>query len=180
LFYKVIQKLDHLLGRASLSLMMVAGVMVLLMAFLVTYGALRRYAFDSPESYSYEISTIFLLFSGVLAVAGVEWLDRNVRNDLISSRLPPATRDIILSFVGPLIALIFCVVLTWKSLDDALYALEIGLVTPSTWRLPLAPIKFVIPFGYALLCLVLISKVCHGFALVKKVAQKRREPTTTS
>jgi TRAP-type mannitol/chloroaromatic compound transport system permease small subunit len=33
--------------------------------------------------------------------------------------------------------------------------------------LPLAPIKFVIPLGYILLCLVLLGKVIHGIALLK-------------
>jgi TRAP-type mannitol/chloroaromatic compound transport system permease small subunit len=180
LFMRVIRTLDNWIGRISQSLMLVTGILVLLMAFLATYGVLRRYAFGSPEPYSYELSTICLLWSGVLAVAGVEWLDRNVRNDLVSSRFPQAMRDIVLGFVGPLLALIFCAVLDWKSIDNALYALRIGQVTASPWALPLAPIKFVIPLGYTLLCLVLLSKVCHGFILVKNIAQKRRgEPPVT-
>jgi TRAP-type mannitol/chloroaromatic compound transport system permease small subunit len=180
LFMRVIRKLDNWIGRISQSLMLVTGILVLLMAFLATYGVLRRYAFSSPEPYSYELSTICLLWSGVLAVAGVEWLDRNVRNDLVSSRFPQAMRDIVLGFVGPLLALIFCAVLDWKSIENALYALRIGQVTASPWALPLAPIKFVIPLGYTLLCLVLLSKVCHGFITVKNIVQKRRgEPSTT-
>jgi TRAP-type mannitol/chloroaromatic compound transport system permease small subunit len=174
-FMRVIRKLDHWIGRISQYLMLVTGILVLLMAFLATYGVLRRYAFGSPEPYSYELSTICLLWSGVLAVAGVEWLDRNVRNDLISSRFPQAIRVIILGFIGPLLAFLFCAVLSWKSMENALYALEIGQVTASPWALPLAPIKFVIPLGYILLCLVLLSKICHGFILVKNIGQKRED-----
>jgi TRAP-type mannitol/chloroaromatic compound transport system permease small subunit len=177
---RVIRKLDGWIGRISQYLMLVSGILVLLMAFLATYGVIRRYVLTSPEPYSYELSTICLLWSGVLAVAGVEWLDRNVRNDLVSSRFPQAVKDIILGFIGPLLALIFCAVLTWKSVGNALYALDIGQVTASPWALPLAPIKFVIPFGYTLLCLVLISKVCHGFILVKNVAQRRKQPPPPS
>jgi TRAP-type mannitol/chloroaromatic compound transport system permease small subunit len=179
LLMRVIRKLDDWLGRISHLLMLVSGILVLLMAFLATYGVIRRYAFVSPEPYSYELSTICLLFSGVLAFAGVERLDRNVRNDLVSSRFPPAMKDIVLGFIGPLLALIFCALLTWKSVDNALYALKIGQVTASPWALPLAPIKFVIPFGYTLLCLVLIGRVCHGLILVKNIAQKRRGAPTT-
>lgn len=177
---RVIRKLDDWIGRISQFLMLVTGVLVLLMAFLATYGVIRRYAFVSPEPYSYELSTVCLLWSGVLAVAGVEWLDRNVRNDLVSSHFPQAMKDVVLGFIGPLLALIFCAVLTWKSVENALYALDIGQVTASPWALPLAPIKFVIPFGYTLLCLVLISKVCHGFTLVKNVVQRRRQPPPPS
>ena len=70
-------------------------------------------------------------------------------------------------FVISLLALVFCSVLTWKSLDNAIYALQIGQVTQSTWALPLAPIKLVIPFGYILLCLVLVVKIIQGIILIK-------------
>jgi TRAP-type mannitol/chloroaromatic compound transport system permease small subunit len=102
------------------------------------------------------------LFCGVLAVAGVERLDRHVRNDLIASRFPERFKVIVIQTIFPLMALIFCVVLTWKSLGNALYALDIGQTTKTSWALPLAPIKFVIPLGYTLLCLVLLSKLCRG------------------
>jgi len=140
LFARVMRKLDHWIGRASLALMLVSGIMVLLMAWGETYGVVKRYVFHAPDPFAYELSTMFLLFSGVLAVAGVEWLDRHVRNDMIASRFPPRMRVIVLNTIFPLLALIFCIVLTWKSLGNALYALEIGQVSQSTWALPLAPI----------------------------------------
>jgi TRAP-type mannitol/chloroaromatic compound transport system permease small subunit len=172
LFSRVIRKLDHWIGRVSLALMMVSGVMVLLMAWGETYGVVKRYVFHAPDPFAYELSTMFLLFSGVLAVAGVEWLDRHVRNDMVASRFPQSARNIVIKTIFPLLALIFCVVLDWKSLDNALYSLEIGQVSPSTWALPLAPIKFVIPLGYTLLCLVLIGKFVKGIALLRGGVKK--------
>lgn len=161
------QKLDHALGRVSLFLMLISGILVFLMAWIETYGVIKRYAFRSPDPFAYEVSTMFLLFCGVLAVAGVELLDRHVRNDLVASRFPSRAKDIVLGTIFPLLALIFCAVLTWKSLGDAIYTMQIGKVSQSTWKLPLAPIKFVIPFGYTLLCLVLVSKICRGITLLK-------------
>jgi TRAP-type mannitol/chloroaromatic compound transport system permease small subunit len=167
LFNRVMQKLDHAISRASLFLMGLSGFLVLLMAFLSTYGVVRRYIFENPEPYSYELTTMFLLFCGVLAVAGVEVLDRHVRNDIVASRFPSRVKIILLNTIFPLLALIFCAVLTWKSLGNALYALQIGQVSNSPWAVPLAPIKFVIPFGYILLCLILIGKFCRGIALLR-------------
>lgn len=167
MFNRVMQKLDHWIGRVSLFLMLVSGIMILLMAWGETYGVVKRYVFHAPDPFAYELSTMFLLFCGVLAVAGVERLDRHVRNDLVASRFPQRMRVIVLRTIFPVLALIFCVVLTWKSLGNALYALQIGQVTQSTWALPLAPIKFVIPLGYTLLCLVLIGKFCQGIALLR-------------
>ena len=167
MFNRVVQKLDHWLGRTSLFLMLLSGIMILLMAWGETYGVVKRYAFHAPDPFAYELSTMLLLFCGVLAVAGVERLDRHDRNDLVASRFPQSMKFIALRVIFPLLALLFVAVLTWKSLGDAMYALDIGKVSQSTWRLPLAPVKFVIPFGYILLCLVLIGKFCQGIALLR-------------
>ena len=136
----------------------------MLMAAAQTYGVVMRDAFDNPVSSAYELSMLFLLFSGILAFAGVEWLDQHVKNDILSSRFPQWMNKTIVDTIFPFLALIFCAVLTWKSLDNGLYALKIGQVTQSPWALPLAPIKLCIPLGYSLVCLVLIRKVIHGIA----------------
>jgi len=175
LFIRVMQKLDHWIGRVSQLLLMVSGTLILLMAWVETYGVVKRYAFHAPDPFAYELSTMFLLFCGVLAVAGVEKLDQNVRNDLLASRFPSTMKLIVINTIFPLMALAFCGVLTWKSLGNALYALEIGQVSQSTWRLPLAPIKFVIPFGYTLLCIILIGKFFRGVYLL--CGGKRQEQT---
>ena len=164
---RVIRKLDHWIGRISHLLMLLSGILILLMAWVESYGVVKRYVFHDPDPAAYELSTMFLLFCGVLAVAGVERLDRHVRNDMLASRFPPRVKLILLNTIFPLMALIFCIVLTWKSVGNALYALEIGQVSKTSWALPLAPIKFVIPLGYTLLCLVLLSKFCRGINMLK-------------
>lgn len=166
MFIKVVQKLDHWIGSVTQLLLMVSGAMIFVMAWVETYGVVKRYVFHAPDPLAYELSTMFLLFCGVLAVAGVERLDQNVKNDIIASRFPPLMKIILLNILFPMMALVFCGVLTWKSLDNALYALDIGQISQSTWRTPLAPIKMVIPFGYTLLCIILIGKICRGIALL--------------
>ena len=166
MFTRIVRKLNGWLGGISQFLILVSGLMIMTMSFAQTYGVIKRYVFHAPDPFAYELSTMFLLFCGVLAVAGVEWLDRNVRNDIISSRFPSIMKVIVINTVFPLLALVFCSVLTWKSLDNAIYALQIGQVTQSTWALPLAPIKLVIPFGYILLCLVLLAKISRGILLI--------------
>lgn len=166
--------MEYLIDRISHLLLILSGVLVLLMAWIVTYGVVKRYAFHAPDPYTYELSTMFLLFCGVLAVAAVESLDRHVRNDILSSRFPEGLQLILLRIIFPFLALIFVFLLTWKSGSNALYALRIGQVSASPWAVPLAPIKFVIPVGYGLLCLVLIGKFCHGIAELKR--GKKKDP----
>lgn len=173
MFGKVMQKLDHWIGRATQALILFSGIIILLMAWAETYAVVKRHLFK-PDPLAYELSTVILLFGGVLAVAGVEWLDRHVRNDLVASRFPPLVTHILINTLFPFLALVFCGILTWKSLDNAIYALQIGQVSQSTWRLPLAPIKLVIPAGYTLLCLVLLSKIIKGIVLLKNHGQPER------
>ena len=75
--------------------------MIMTMSFAQTYGVIKRYVFHAPDPFAYELSTMFLLFGGVLAVAGVEWLDRNVRNDIISSRFPSSVKIIVINMIFP-------------------------------------------------------------------------------
>jgi TRAP-type mannitol/chloroaromatic compound transport system permease small subunit len=179
LFMRVIRKLDDGIGRISHFLMLVSGGLILLMAWIESYGVVKRYIFNNPDPAAYELSTMFLLFCGVLAVAGVERLDRHVRNDMIASRFPERFKVIVIQTIFPLMALIFCVILTWKSMGNALYALDIGQTTKTSWALPLAPIKFVIPFGYTLLCLVLVGKICRGITNIINMIKGARIKTRT-
>jgi TRAP-type C4-dicarboxylate transport system permease small subunit len=155
---------DYIIDRLSRFLLVISGVMIVLMVFTSTYGVARRYFFRSPEPYSYEISTMFLLWSFVLAVAAVERYDRNIRVDFVSNRLPDRARHFVLSIVAPLAGLFVCTMFAWQGFAAALYSLKIGAVTMTAWKVPLFPIKIIIPIGYIVLCLVLIAKLYFGIA----------------
>jgi TRAP-type C4-dicarboxylate transport system permease small subunit len=156
---------DYIIGRLSRFLLILSGIMIVLMVFASTYGVARRYFLRSPEPYSYEISTMFLLWSFILAVAAVERYDRNIRVDFISNRVPDRARHFILSIVAPLAGLFVCSMFSWQGFAAAMYSLKIGAVTMTSWKVPLFPIKIIIPIGYIVLCLVLIAKLYFGIAI---------------
>lgn len=168
------EKLDVVRDIALHSLLIVCGFLVLAMAFLATYGVARRYIFSKPEPYSYELMRIFLLLSGVFAAASVEYFNRHVRNDLLSTRFPNGIEIAVVKMIGPALALVFCLMLTWKSLGDALYASRIGQTSDSPWAIPLAPVKLMIPIGYFLLCLVLFWKFLLGIGALHKHIKERK------
>jgi TRAP-type mannitol/chloroaromatic compound transport system permease small subunit len=166
------QTLDWLIERASHFIMVFAGMLVVLMAFITTYGVVRRYVFNSPEFYSYEFSVIFLLLSFVLVVAALERQNRFIRVDIVSNLLPDSVNNIILNILAPILGLVFISVLTWKGGVDALFAFKVGQTSSSAWQIPLFPIKIIIPIGYGLLCLVLIARLCRGLASLKGSTRK--------
>ena len=159
----ILDKIDRVLERISNFFAVLSGALVLIMAFTATYGVIRRYAFKSPEPYSYELSTIFLLWTFVLALAYLEKLDGHLRVDFFVVLLPEKIRLFLLNVTGPLFGLIFCSVLTWEGLRAAMYSLEIGEKSMSVWAVPLFPVKIIIPAGYGLLCIVLVLKIIRGF-----------------
>jgi TRAP-type C4-dicarboxylate transport system permease small subunit len=159
---------DYIIDRLSRFLLVISGVMIVLMVFTSTYGVCRRYFLHSPEPYSYEISTMFLLWSFVLAVAAVERYDRNIRVDFVSNRVSERARHVILSIVAPAAGLFVCSMFSWQGFAAAMYSLKIGAVTMTAWKAPLFPIKIVIPVGYAVLCLVLLAKLYSGIATLAR------------
>ena len=93
------QKFKHIvdpwIDRVNQVFVVLAGSMMVIMAFLQTYGSMRRYLFNSPEPISYEFSCMFLLLSFVLAIAAVERQDRLLRCDILLMRFPSKIVNII-------------------------------------------------------------------------------------
>ena len=161
-------KIEKIIDKASHIFLVLSGILIVIMMFTASYGVVRRYVFHSPEPYSYEISTMFLLFSFVFAISAVERLDRHIRVDFISSHLSNRWQHIILNIIAPVMGLLFAVMLTWKGMDVALFSLKIAEVSSSTWREPLFPIKLMVPVGYALLLLVLLVRIYKGCVSLRK------------
>jgi len=162
MFREFINKSDRVIERVSNAFTVLSGVLIVLMAFLASYGVIRRYIFESPEPYSYELSMMFLLWTFVLALAYLEKLDGHLRVDFFVILLPKRIRAFLLSVVGPVAGFIFCAVLTWEGWIVAMYSLETGEKSMSIWAVPLFPVKIVIPIGYGLLCIVLLLKIIQG------------------
>ena len=156
------QILEPWIERINQVFVVAAGSLIVIMGFLSTYGAIRRYAFNNPEPVSYEFSCMFLLISFVLAIAAVERQDRLLRCDILLERFPENIRNIISNIISSIMGLTFFGLIAWISFGDALRALEIGQVSRSSWPVPLFPVKIFIPIGYGFLCLVLLVRLFLG------------------
>ncbi|NLY39385.1 MAG: TRAP transporter small permease [Firmicutes bacterium] len=157
---KALNRVVELLSWIAL---VIGGILILLMALIVTYGVFRRYVLLNPEYYSVEISLMIMVWCFVLAAAHVERKEQQIRNDLLSSMLPPKGQIFLLQVFTPIAGLVFVGTMTWRSWINAFYSLQIGEVSAATlWGVPLFPIKIVVPIGYGLLCLVLLIKLING------------------
>ncbi len=168
MFKKAMQTLDRIIERISYFGVYASGVMAVIMCFLATYGVLRRYAFNRPEPYSYELSTIFLMVGIVLALPYIQRRGRHLRVDILANRFPTNIGYILLNILGPVMALFYLVPMTWQSWVDAHYSLIVGERSFSAWAPPYFPIKVWIPIGVGVLCLVLFAQLCRGIYLLKE------------
>ncbi len=171
---KFIQVVNLWLDRLTRAFVFVAGVLIIIMAFLATYGSLKRYAFNSPDPIAYEFSCMFLLLSFVLAIAAVERQDRFLRCDLLLERVPHSIRNIIMNIISPILGLTFFGIVTYMSYGDAIRALQIGQVSTSALPVPLFPVKIFIPVSYGLFCIILVMRLVLGFARIKKPYEEPR------
>lgn len=176
---KADRTLNQWTKRVNQGLVIFAGSLIVAMAFLATYGSVRRYVFNSPEPISYELSKMFLLFSFVLAIAAVEMQNRFLRCDLLLERFPRNMRNIILNILSPILGFIFFGIITWISFSDTLRAFQIDQHSQSSWPVPLFPVKIMIPIGYGFLCLVLSIRLIHGLLQLKISSAETRESVDT-
>jgi TRAP-type C4-dicarboxylate transport system permease small subunit len=158
----VLRRVDRVAERICFFFLVLAGALTVLMSLLTTYGVIRRYVFHNPEPYSYELVTMFFLFSFVFAVSYVDRGDRHIRVDLISNMMSPNWRNVLLNIISPLLGLTYAVLLSRQGWVAAVRSFEIGEVSMSVWAEPLGPVKIMIPIGYALLCLALLTRIWRG------------------
>jgi TRAP-type mannitol/chloroaromatic compound transport system permease small subunit len=167
--YRLARRITAIIGRLSSYFLLLSGFLIVIMVLAATYGVVRRYVFDSPEPYSYELSMMFLLFSFVFAISAVERLSQQLRVDIVSNKMPDKMRHVVLSIITPILGLAFVCVLFYKGIEAALYSFEIGERSISAWRQPMGPIKLMIPIGYSVLLMVLIVKLVAGVARFRRM-----------
>ena len=171
---KIFLLIDKIIGNLGDWFLLFSGILILIMSALSTYGVGRRYLLNSPEPYSYELSTMLLVACVVLAVAGLQRHRRHLRVDFIAGRLRAHWENVLLNILTPLLALFYVGIITWKSWDNAFYSMSIGETSQSSWEEPLFPIKFLVPIGMGLLCLVLTSQLIQGIGELGKRILKQR------
>jgi TRAP-type C4-dicarboxylate transport system permease small subunit len=159
MFRKIMQLYGSLTGNLSKFFLLISGIQMMLMIFVTTYGVVMRYFFRSPEPVSYEICTIFMLWSFVFAISEVERLDEHIVADIFIQYAPKFISKFLKKIIAPIMGIIFCGMLTWKGWDAAFYSFKINEVSTSVWAEPIFPVKVMIPICYALVTLVLINKL---------------------
>jgi len=162
----VLRTLDKAVDVMSRLALWVSGLLILAMAFVITYGVAMRYFFHRPSSVAMELMKILMVPGLVLGVSFVEREKRHLKVDFISRKFPEKVQIVLFEIIVPLAALFVGYVLVWKSGVAAAYSYSIHETSYCSWAEPLWPVKMTIPVGYGLLCVILLAKLCKGAALL--------------
>lgn len=177
---KIFITIDKVIERVAGWGLLSSGIMILIMGFLSTYAVIRRYLFNNPEPYSYEISTILLTVCVVIAISGLQRAKRHLRVDFLANYFSPTAQVVFLDIIGPILGLIYVAIITWQSWKGFAYSFSVHETSQSVWREPLWPTKLVIPVSMFWLCLVLLSQLIRGCINVAKGVKAKPEEAATT
>ena len=138
-----------------------ASFIIFLIMVITTVEVVARYAFNSPTIWVWPVNRqlfgVFILFAGIYTMSKREHIRIEIFYDHFPPRLKLIARIIaLLSFIS------FIGVLIWQGTWMGWNALEVGEKASGTFRLPLYPLKLLIPIAAFLFLIEGIAVICRG------------------
>ena len=144
--------------RTTAVLAMAAGGLILAMSLWITYDVLARYFLDIASPWSFDLSEYSLVWITFLGAPWVLLQDRHVRIEILVDALPaPAQR--VLGTAVSVVAILACLVLTWRTGIAAVEYFRSDIMMPRIWRIPRIWPYAVVPIGSALLACAFIVRL---------------------
>ncbi len=127
-------------------------------ALLEAVEVVRRYVFDLPTDWSWELAA---MLSGAMFITGAGWVlkeNKHVRTDLVYAKLSRKWQAIFDLVFFTVIFFSFVGVLAVKSTLQSIYSVGILEKTFSMWSPPLYPLKIIIAVSFVVLLLQGLAK----------------------
>jgi TRAP-type mannitol/chloroaromatic compound transport system permease small subunit len=152
----------------SISSGKIFSFLIIPVALLEAVEAVRRYVFDVPTDWSWELAA---MLAGAMFIVGAGWVlkeERHVRTDILYTKMPRKWKAISDVFFFTVIFFVFVGVLTVKSTLQAIYSVSIREGTFSMWSPPLYPLKIIIALGFIILLLQGMAKLIRDIYYLAK------------
>lgn len=114
-------KTDRILDGIIKFFGVIAGILFMMMALIVTYNVIMRYFVVRPPVWAIETTEYIMVYSTFLAAAWILRVDGHVKIDIVVIRLSPKSQHI-LNIVVSLLGLVSCGLLAWYGME-ATYSL---------------------------------------------------------
>jgi C4-dicarboxylate transporter, DctM subunit len=148
-----------------------SGLFILVMGIIITYDVTMRYLFHAPTTWVLEVSIILCLGSVFLA-GGYALKEKNhIMVDALTQRFAKRNQ-ILLELICLLLTLVYCMVLTWKGAETAIYSFRMGEVSPTVLNIPVVIPRGLLPIGGFLLILELIRQILASVSAFRRVLRE--------
>ena len=127
-------KIDRILDGIIRFFGVIAGIMFMVMALIVTYNVVMRYFLARPPVWAIETTEYIMVYATFLAAAWILSVDGHVKIDILVERLSPKSKHI-LSIVVSFLGFVTCAVLGWYAVKAtySLYTREVIMMKMMPW-----------------------------------------------
>ena len=132
---------------------------------LIFSEVILRYFFNAPTVWSAELSSYLFGALSILGGGYVAHIDAHVRMDIFRSRLSPRGRALLDTFTS-ILTFVFCFILIWMGLFNALDATALKETSGTTWDPPYWPYTWMIPVGVFLLLLQCVATLIRDIRVI--------------
>lgn len=153
---------DRILGVITNAAAAIAGLAILLTAFMICYEIIARSIFHHPTVWVMEISTYCLVLAGFFGMAYTMRKNGHICVDFLYGRFPRKVQKG-LDIITSILSLFVMYVCMTESTNYMLMSKAMGAVSPSLLRVPLwIPQTFMV-IGFVLLFLEIINHLLGDF-----------------
>jgi TRAP-type C4-dicarboxylate transport system permease small subunit len=154
-------KFQNILSRINKIAAITSGILVVIIMLMTVVEVVGRYAFNSPTSWSIELSGYLLLISVFLAASYTLEKRGHVQVDVFIDMLPKKTRFAI-AVITAILAIVFSILLLWQTSKLTFDAFSLGWVSNTVLKIVLYPFYLAMPVG----CALLIAQALSDLALL--------------
>lgn len=134
----------RLIHGVNVAIAILAGAGIIVFTLMTTIEVVRRYLFNAPSSWAFEVSEYLLVFCAFLGMAYTLQLGAHVRVDIVYRRYPKRRR-LIADSISAVFILIFWCIVTWMSTGQAIFYLTHNIKSETLLGTPLFyPMMFVV------------------------------------
>jgi TRAP-type mannitol/chloroaromatic compound transport system permease small subunit len=157
---------------------LVAAALIPLLAVLITYEVVSRYAFSAPTSWAFEVSYMLMGTSLMLGIAWCTLARKHIRVDFLYDNLAPKGKSTV-DFLGYVLLLLPMII--WVSWALFVYFLEAYKVNEvsgeSAWNPIIWPFKFTFAFGFFLFTMqTIVETIKCGLTLLGRDVPEPKLP----
>ncbi|MGI6452222.1 MAG: TRAP transporter small permease [Syntrophomonadaceae bacterium] len=147
--------MNRLLERVCSVSATVGGVILFVVALLITVDVFIRWLVGKPIGGVFEITEVAFLMMVFLSIAFTQYSNRQIRIDILYSLLNEKVRSF-LDVINGLVSLIFFGILFWTGTEEFIIAMNEHYVRRGLVEIPtIIPLSFLV-FGSILMCITLL------------------------